>query len=143
MLRSVEEHYGIEVRVVGPVSPVTADVAPGECCNDKVTLLEMALQDCDAWVSGIRRSQTSQRRTAEVLGRDNAGRTKINPLAQWSDEDAARFARSRNILRNPLLDQGYLSIGCEPCTTPPEDASDARSGRWAGSTRTECGLHLT
>ena len=141
-LRAVESAYGIEVEVVGPLTEVTTNIRPGECCNDKPKLLDLALADRDAWVSGIRRSQTTNRTNATVIDTDRAGRTKINPLVQWSDGDRDRFVASRKLPRNPLLDRGYLSIGCEPCTERPGDLADHRSGRWIGTERTECGLHL-
>jgi len=141
-LRAVESSYGIEVEVIGPLSAPRKDVVPGQCCDDKPALLARALSERDAWVSGIRRSQTTARKTVTVLDLDRDGRTKINPLAQWSDEDCARYVAARSVPRNPLLDNGLRSIGCEPCTSPPTDSGDARSGRWAGTTRTECGLHL-
>ena len=141
-VRAVERAYGIEVEVIGPLSAPKPEIQPGECCNDKPRLLDRALEHRDAWVSGIRRAQTTNRSDAPVIDQDRAGRTKVNPLVQWSDADRDRFIASRDLPRNPLLRQGYLSVGCEPCTSPPVEAADPRSGRWAGSERTECGLHL-
>jgi len=141
MLKAVERTYNIEVEVVGPLAERRSDITAGECCDQKPALLDLALADRDAWVSGIRRNQTTNRADVSVLDRDRSGRTKINPLAQWSDQDAARFARTRDLPTHPLLDQGYSSIGCETCTTRPQKA-DSRSGRWANTDRTECGLHL-
>jgi phosphoadenosine phosphosulfate reductase len=171
-VRRVERRYGIEVEVVPPVEPVRADIEPGRCCDQKVEQLDQALAARDAWITGIRRKQTAQRRSAPIIGwepeTDTAsqiasqidsqidsrvgGRVKISPLAQWDDADIDAYRRANDLIRNPLLDQGYSSIGCRTCTTPTgppggadrpgETAStDARAGRWAGTERTECGLH--
>lgn len=141
-VRRVERTYGIEVEVVGPHRPPRSDVAPGECCDDKVVLLEAALDGRDGWISGISRGQTESRRSADLIGLDRRGKVKINPLAQWSQEDRDRYVAHHDLVVHPLIGAGYPSIGCEPCTTRPDGSDDLRSGRWAGTTRTECGLHL-
>ncbi len=141
-LRAVEARYEIEVEVIGPLSAPKETIAPGACCDDKATLLERALRDRSAWVSGVRRHQTENRANATIIEADRRNKTKLNPIAQWSDRDHATFVKKAQIIRNPLLDQGYRSIGCQPCTSRPSDADDPRSGRWAGMERTECGLHL-
>ena len=71
-----------------------------------------------------------------------SGRFKVNPLASWTQEDVDRHFAYRNLPKHPLVDQGYPSIGCWPCTKPAADPSDIRSGRWAGMAKTECGLHV-
>ena len=141
-LRAIERHYGISVEVISPTTPPKTNVAPGECCQDKTAMLEVALGDRDAWVSGIRRPQTSARSNTSLIETDRHGRTKINPVAQWSNEDHARYVEAASVIQNPLLARGYTSVGCEPCTSVPTDGGDLRSGRWAGTNRTECGLHV-
>ncbi len=141
VLRRVESLYGISIEVVRTVGPIPASVEPGACCDAKVDLINAALTSRDAWLSGLRRSQTATRATASLIGRDRRGKVKANPLAQWSDADAQHYIRAHGIVTHPLRARGYTSIGCEPCTSLP-DAGGDRSGRWAGSERTECGLHL-
>jgi len=141
-VRRVERRYGIEVQVIGPLEPVRDDIEPGGCCDLKPALRDAALADRHAWISGVRRSQTDHRSNMDLVTLDTEGRAKVNPIVQWNDADVARFARSADVIRNPLLDRGYTSIGCRTCTSVPTDADDARSGRWAGDERTECGLHV-
>jgi phosphoadenosine phosphosulfate reductase len=69
------------------------------------------------------------------------GLIKVNPIANWSDADVAGYIADHNVPVNPLLHQGYLSIGCQPCTSPVANGDDPRAGRWAGRDKTECGLH--
>ncbi len=140
-LQSVEAFYGIDVRVVGPAEPPRPNVAPGECCASKVGLLEQALTDRDGWISGISRVQTENREGASLVELDRRNKVKINPLAQWNQRDRERYIAAHGVIENPLRAAGYSSIGCEPCTSAPT-RGDSRSGRWAGTERTECGLHL-
>ena len=114
---------------------------PDRCCAmRKVTPLIEALAPYDAWVSGIRRGETATRAGAEVVQYDERrGKVKINPIATWTDEDVERYIAKHNVLVNPLLAEGYDSVGCAPCTLPA--LAGARSGRWAGTSKTECGLH--
>lgn len=116
---------------------------PDLCCAmRKVNPLEQALGDYDAWGTGLRRIETRSRVIAPVIGWDaRRGKVKVSPLARWSDDDVRRYVDEHHVLVNPLLSDGYSSIGCAPCTHR-SDGDDARSGRWAGSTKTECGLHL-
>ena len=118
---------------------------PNECCRlRKVTPLRKALQGYSAWVTGIRRVESATRANAPLISFDDAfGLVKINPLAAWTDEDMQTYIDTNGILVNPLVEEGYPSIGCAPCTAKPVDGSDPRSGRWLGSTKTECGLHLS
>ncbi|MDH4169066.1 MAG: phosphoadenylyl-sulfate reductase [Acidimicrobiia bacterium] len=95
----------------------------------------------DAWLSGLRRSDSAARSAARVIDFDADGLVKINPIAGWSDEQVDEYITTRDVLVNPLAADGYASIGCWPCTEPA-DADDPRAGRWAGMTKTECGLHL-
>jgi phosphoadenosine phosphosulfate reductase len=76
-----------------------------------------------------------------VIQRDGRGLVKVNPLIAWSDDDVARYIEDHDVPVNPLVEQGYASIGCWPCTRPVRSGEDARAGRWVGSDKTECGLH--
>jgi phosphoadenosine phosphosulfate reductase len=118
---------------------------PHECCRlRKVTPLRKALQGYSAWVTGIRRVESPTRANAPLISFDEAfGLVKINPLAAWSDEDIQAYVDANGVLVNPLVDEGYPSIGCAPCTAKPIEGADPRSGRWQGSAKTECGLHVS
>lgn len=117
---------------------------PDGCCGvRKVEPLNRALEGRSAWVSGLRRSDSEARANAPVVSFDVERRiTKINPLASMSDSDVEEYHRVNDLPRNPLTDRGYPSIGCWPCTRPVQPGEDARSGRWAETDKTECGLHL-
>ena len=93
-------------------------------------------------MSGLRRAEAPSRAAAPIVVRDLRGLVKINPLATWIDLDVAGYVKAHDVPVNPLIDQGYPSIGCWPCTKPVSEGDDARAGRWAGSQKTECGLHL-
>lgn len=116
---------------------------PGRCCSlRKVEPLTSALSELTTWITGIRREQTPQRRHAGVVEWDQRfGLVKINPLARWSSNDVWRYIKEHNVPYNPLHDLGFPSIGCITCTKPVAEGEDPRSGRWAGFTKTECGLH--
>lgn len=118
---------------------------PNECCRmRKVEPLGKALQNYSAWVTGIRRVEAPTRANAPLISWDKAfNLVKINPLAAWTDEDMQAYIETNDILVNPLVFEGYPSIGCAPCTSKPVEGADPRSGRWAGSTKTECGLHAS
>lgn len=117
---------------------------PNRCCFiRKVEPLREALQKAKAWVTGIRREQSYTRANARLIEWDDRfGLIKINPLAFWSWDDVWNYIRERGVPYNSLHDQNYPSIGCEVCTKPVKDGEDPRSGRWAGSMKVECGLHL-
>ena len=93
-------------------------------------------------MSGLRRDEAATRANAPIVARDLRGLVKVNPIATWTDDDVAGYIADHDVPVNPLLDQGYPSIGCMPCTKPVADGEDPRSGRWAGLDKTECGLHL-
>lgn len=118
---------------------------PGECCRlRKVVPLGKALRGYSAWVTGIRRVEAPTRANAPLISFDEAFKlVKINPLAAWSDQDMDDYIAEHDVLVNPLVDEGYPSIGCAPCTAKPIEGSDARSGRWQGRAKTECGLHAS
>jgi len=118
---------------------------PAECCRmRKVEPLGKALSGYSAWVTGIRRVEAPTRANAPLISYDEAFKlVKVNPLAAWSDDDMQSYIASNGILVNPLVDEGYPSIGCAPCTAKPQPGSDPRSGRWQGLAKTECGLHAS
>src|SRR4051794_4709525 len=116
---------------------------PDLCCQlRKVQPLVDALADYDAWATGLRRAETHNRVIAPVVGWDaRKGKVKVSPLARWSDEQVERYIAENGVLVNPLVYDGYPSIGCAPCTRRVAPGEDARSGRWAGTNKTECGIH--
>ncbi|UXA05246.1 phosphoadenylyl-sulfate reductase [Mycobacterium sp. SMC-2] len=118
---------------------------PGECCRlRKVVPLRKALSGYSAWVTGLRRSEAATRANTPVIGFDEGFKlVKINPLATWTDEDMQNYIDEHGVLVNPLLYDGYPSIGCAPCTAKPLAGADPRSGRWQGLSKTECGLHAS
>lgn len=115
---------------------------PDLCCFiNKVEPLERAMEALDAWISGIRRDQTARRSDTPIVSRQPDGRIKVCPLATWTRREVWQYISEHDLPRHPLLSQGYLSIGCAPCTRPVGANEDERSGRWAGQDKTECGLH--
>jgi len=116
---------------------------PDLCCAlRKVRPLSDALASYDAWATGLRRAETHNRVIAPVIGWDaKKGKVKVSPLARWSDEQVERYIAENGVLVNPLVYDGYPSIGCAPCTRRVAPGEDARSGRWAGTNKTECGIH--
>ncbi|MDQ2827064.1 MAG: phosphoadenylyl-sulfate reductase [Actinomycetota bacterium] len=141
-LELVRSRYGLNLTVVSPEAGAAA-LGPDGCCSvSKVALLERGLAGHQAWMSGLRRAEAPTRATAPIVGVDLRGLVKVNPIATWTDEDVAGYIADNDIPVNPLLYQGYPSVGCQPCTFPVAQGADPRSGRWAGSERTECGLHV-
>jgi len=141
----VRRHYGLNLRMmtVPPHDEELWKVDPENCCSAiKVGQLDRALAGKEAWMSGLRRAESPTRANAPIVVRDLRGLVKVNPLATWSDLDVEGYIRDHGIITNPLLSQGYQSIGCWPCTKPVGEGEDPRSGRWSGSDKTECGLHL-
>lgn len=116
---------------------------PDLCCKlRKVQPLAEALSAYDAWATGLRRAETRNRVVAPVIGWDaKKGKVKVSPIARWSDEDVERYINDNGVLVNPLVYDGYPSIGCAPCTRRVTPGEDPRSGRWAGTAKTECGIH--
>ena len=110
----------------------------------KVEPLERALQDVEvrAWVTGRRRDQSASRQAMPILEQDSDGRLKINPLANWTRKELWGYVFQHDVIYNPLHDRGYASIGDKPLTTPVQPGEDERAGRWRGSAKTECGIHL-
>jgi phosphoadenosine phosphosulfate reductase len=118
---------------------------PNRCCAlRKVVPLQKTLAGYDAWVTGVRRVEAPTRANTPLISYDaKFGLVKINPLAAWTDEDMDAYIAEHNILVNPLVAEGYPSIGCAPCTLKPAPGADKRSGRWAGTGKIECGLHTS
>jgi len=118
---------------------------PNRCCAlRKVVPLQRTLAGYDAWVTGVRRVEAPTRATTPLITYDEKfGLVKINPLAAWSDEDMDAYIAEHDVLVNPLVAEGYPSIGCAPCTAKPAPGADPRSGRWAGTGKIECGLHVS
>jgi phosphoadenosine phosphosulfate reductase len=116
---------------------------PDLCCAlRKVRPLEEALAGYDAWATGLRRDETHNRVIAPVIGWDESKRkVKVSPLARWTSRDVEDYIAEHNVLVNPLQYDGYPSIGCWPCTRRVAPGEDPRSGRWAGTGKTECGIH--
>lgn len=142
--RQVEARYNIKIQVVRAIAPTPqlwrAD--PDACCNErKVSPLKLALMGYDAYLTGLRRDQSSTRADQPMVSWDAAnGLTKIAPLVEWTGADVWAYLRENNVPYNALHDQGYRSIGCTHCTRP-SGSTDERAGRWAGTVKTECGLH--
>jgi phosphoadenosine phosphosulfate reductase len=116
---------------------------PNRCCAlRKVAPLQDTLAKYDAWVTGVRRVEAPTRANTPLVQYDDKfGLVKLNPIAAWSDDEMQEYVAEHGILVNPLVDAGYPSIGCAPCTQKPLPGADPRSGRWAGTSKIECGLH--
>ena len=138
--KQFEERYGVQIEVEDASNRQNPWSGPDHCCSvAKVQALERSLEEAEAWITGIRREQGPTRAGTELIERDERrGIWKYNPLAHWTDKDIWRRIHERNLPYNPLHDQGYESIGCAPCTKP----GNGREGRWAGTDKTECGLHI-
>jgi phosphoadenosine phosphosulfate reductase len=145
------EHFGIEFdRYVQDNPPGLVERwADGdwreddECCAPrKVATMRRALDGVDCWVSGVRKLDSETRASTRRFGWDiRFDRWKLNPLADWDDKQIWKYIKDHHVPYNPLHDQGYPSIGCMPCTSKPGEGEDARSGRWAGTDRSECGIN--
>jgi phosphoadenosine phosphosulfate reductase len=151
--RRIEERYQIEIRAFKTaITPEVQEQFYGEslwtrdpdlCCRlRKIEPLQEALQGRKAWVTAIRREQTAARANAQAVEWDKRWNlVKVNPLAFWSKQQVWRHIFQNQVPYNPLHNQGYLSIGCTHCTRAVHADEDERAGRWAGFTKTECGLH--
>ncbi|MGH3950087.1 MAG: phosphoadenylyl-sulfate reductase [Pseudonocardiaceae bacterium] len=117
--------------------------APDKCCHlRKVVPLRKTLGQYDAWVTGVRRVDAPTRASTPIVQWDEInGLVKVNPIAPWTDDEFNGYIAEHGILENPLVRAGYPSIGCAPCTAKVAPGDDPRSGRWAGKSKTECGLH--
>lgn len=145
--------YAIEVALEAPETTVEEyerlhggplhHTDSNRCCADrKIAVIRRVLTRFDAWMSGIRRDQSSDRAAVPIVGWDQKfGVVKISPLANWTKAKVWDLIVRENIPYNPLHDQGYVSIGCWPCTRAITLGEDERAGRWSGTAKTECGLH--
>jgi phosphoadenosine phosphosulfate reductase len=138
--RAFEERFGVKIDVQDASNPDRPWTGPEHCCSAaKVAALDAGLAGAGAWITGIRREQGPTRADAQPIERDDVRDLwKYNPLAHWTDKDLWSRIVERDLPYNPLHDQGYESIGCAPCTLP----GAGREGRWAGTDKTECGLHI-
>ena len=140
----VRRRYGLNLRMmtVQHHDEELWKVDPENCCSSvKVGQLDRALLGKAAWMSGLRREEAATRGEAPIVSRDLRGLVKVNPIANWSAADVAGYIADHDVPVNPLVLEGYPSIGCMPCTEKPLDPDDPRSGRWAGKSKTECGIH--
>ena len=149
---NVQERYSLPLTNITPtLSRKEQDEVYGKdlylrdntaCCRmRKVEPLARMLDPFEAWITGVRRADSELRANTPVLEVDRTGRLKINPIVDWTDEDVNNFIHDHDLIIHPLTTQGYPSIGCATCTLPVAEGEDPRSGRWAGSNKTECGLH--
>lgn len=151
----VEERFDISITAVTPDLSLEEQAErygeelwkhnPNRCCyHRKVRPLRAYLSDKSAWITGVRRSQSESRRETQFVEWDPENEVvKLNPLASWTDERVWNYIRAKGLPYNPLHDEGFPSIGCIPCTRPVDGREeDSRSGRWSGSDKTECGIHL-
>ena len=148
------DKYGLPIHLVRAEQSVPAmeaahggplyDRNPDLCCHiRKVVPLAGAIQGYEAWVSAIRRDQTPARRHQPIVGWDpKFDLVKINPLANWTKRDVWNYILKNDVPYNPLHDRGYPSVGCWPCTRAVGTGEDDRAGRWAGTVKKECGLHV-
>ncbi|MFF4406192.1 phosphoadenylyl-sulfate reductase [Streptomyces sp. NPDC001262] len=123
--------------------PRLHDRDPDLCCAlRKVKPLEEGLRAYDAWATGLRRDESPTRAHTPVVGWDaRRGKVKVSPIARWTQDDVDAYVAEHGVLTNPLLQDGYASVGCAPCTRRVREGEDVRAGRWAGRAKTECGLH--
>jgi len=150
---AVEAVHNVNLITLTPVQTVAEQDAtwgkdlfatnPDQCCAlRKVAPLNGALAGYTAWASGVRRADSPARAKTPIVSYDAKRKLiKVAPIARWSDQDVTDYIDRFSLMVNPLLEDGYPSIGCEPCTKRA-DPDDPRSGRWAGIGKTECGIHL-
>ncbi len=144
----LRQDLGLRLRIVGPRPDAVPDQWMSDtdaCCQArKVEPMARALEGKTAWVSGLRRADSPGRANTPIVHVDLLRQvTKINPIATWTDEDVDHYAAMELLPVHPLTERGYASIGCWPCTRPTAPGEDARAGRWAGSGKSECGLHVS
>ena len=141
----VARRYPIELRIVRddqPKDDLWKQSTDACCARNKVAPFDTALRGYTAWMSGLRRADSAERAEAPIVTRDSRGLISIRPLATWDDATVEAYVADNDVILNPLLFDGYPSIGCAPCTQRVAPGDDPRSGRWAGSAKTECGLNL-
>jgi phosphoadenosine phosphosulfate reductase len=152
--RELEAKYGITIRAVKPEQTVDEQAAahgaalwesqPDRCCElRKVKPLIRGLVGFDAWITAIRREQTPERANAQIVEADRKfGLLKINPLAAWTHDDVWGHLYAHDVPFNALHERGYPSIGCQPCTSAVVPGENLRAGRWRGTGKRECGVHI-
>jgi phosphoadenosine phosphosulfate reductase len=152
----LRQKYGMEVELVKPTTTVSEyekahrgplhQTHPDQCCHDRKVLPLRAAMERHAplaWVSAIRKDQTTERGAAAVVQRDKKfGIIKVNPLLNWTKKEVWKHILNHQVPYNELHDRGYPSVGCWPCTRAVGAGEDERSGRWAGQAKKECGLHV-
>ena len=153
MVRRIRERYGMEIELASAETTVEQFEQmhggplykrnPDKCCFErKIVVLRRVLKEKSAWMSAIRRDQSPDRARAPIVGWDKKfGLVKISPLANSTKQDIWKMITDEDVPYNPLHDQGYTSIGCQPCTRSVLFGEDERAGRWSGTQKTECGLH--
>lgn len=154
----LEGFFGIQIEALVPelslaqqeaeLGPSLWERNPDLCCTlRKVVPLQKKLAELEAWITGVRRDQSSARSRTQILELYEFDRIrqkqilKINPLAVWSRDNVWHYIRKHGIPYNPLHDRGFRSIGCKPCTRAVVSGEDERAGRWIGFEKTECGIH--
>ena len=154
LMDQVEQRYGISIERVYPLNspeeqqrahgPALWKRNPDLCCNlRKVEPLQRKLGELEAWITSIRRDQTATRAGAGKIEWDQKfGLVKINPIADWSSKQVWQYIREHDVPYNDLHERNYPSIGCTHCTRAVRPGEDPRAGRWAGLSKTECGLHI-
>jgi phosphoadenosine phosphosulfate reductase len=154
LVRRVEERYGIAVDAVKPRETVAEQAAshggalwsrdPDACCDlRKVEPLRRYLESVDAWMTGVRREQSTTRALAPVTAWNETSRVvKVAPLADWTSDDVWSYIAENDVPVNTLLHDGYRSLGCTHCTVRAQSGDDERAGRWPGFAKTECGIHV-
>lgn len=159
MIEAVRARYGVRIEMVSPeaseIETMVAAHGPNlfyesvalrtACCHfRKVRPLNRKLEKFDAWLTGLRRTQSDTRGALGTVSTEN-GRLKISPLVSWSREDVEAYTREHDVPRHPLYAKGYTSIGCAPCSRPTEPGEDERAGRWwwEMGVAKECGLHFS
>ena len=152
---ALEARYGISIRAVKPARTVEQQAEddgpalwsrePDRCCDQrKVEPLREALAGLSAWVTAIRRDQTPERATAQLVEDDHKfGLLKINPLVTWTHDDVWGHLYAHDVPFNPLHERGYPSIGCQPCTSQIVSGESLRAGRWRDAQKRECGIHVS
>jgi len=150
------EKYKLNLKVLRPLITIEEQTQrhglnlyqsnPDQCCAiRKVEPAQRAIEGLDAWITGLRRDQSESRAAIQILERydhaDGQPYVKVNPLANWTRKDTWRYVMANGVPYNELLDRGYKSVGCWPCTRPVGEGEDERAGRWAGQGKTECGIH--
>lgn len=152
--RALSETLGLtDVRIIRPNRRTVLEADsnatlhrsdPDACCHVRKTQpLRGALQEFDGWITGRKRFQGGARAALEMFESDSeTGHLKINPIASWDVQDIAAYMTDHDLPRHPLVERGYPSIGCMPCTAPVAPGESPRAGRWCGQDKTECGIHI-